>query len=240
MGFWTRVRLPSGPLKSKGSFFCREYSLGSIHYTEREDMIDDLFDQDDREYWQKRIEEAVEEMYDENPQGIDKEELKKVMMETHFGEYAYGIDRKETQREIFTLCILGVIVGGIAIFLANIITKSQRKTVCDILERKGYDEEFAREFARKPPRHMMTTLRLADSLPPNSDIKSEKEKEYILGEKYIFRGFGKEGEAKPEDLIEPPEPIPDGWWKCQHCGKVNAPYVGSCGCGCDKSGNLFR
>lgn len=137
---------------------------------------EDIFDQDDRAYWEKIIEETVEEVYRENPQGIDKEELKKEMMENTIGKELYGMDRKEMQGEIFALCILGVIAGVITIFLANIIIKNQRKTVYEILKSKGYDKEFAREFMRKPPQYMMTILRLADKLPPNSDIKSEKER----------------------------------------------------------------
>ncbi len=29
-----------------------------------------------------------------------------------------------------------------------------------------------------------------------------------------------------------------GGWKCTRCGKINASYVGTCGCGCDRSGNM--
>lgn len=31
--------------------------------------------------------------------------------------------------------------------------------------------------------------------------------------------------------------VPAGW-RCVRCGKINAGYVGTCGCGCDKSGNM--
>lgn len=31
--------------------------------------------------------------------------------------------------------------------------------------------------------------------------------------------------------------IPGGW-KCTHCGAVNAGYVGTCGCGCNRAGNM--
>lgn len=50
----------------------------------------------------------------------------------------------------------------------------------------------------------------------------------VVGRDYVFRGFG--NERKTTD-------VPDGW-RCTHCGKVNAGYVGTCGCGCDKSGKM--
>lgn len=31
----------------------------------------------------------------------------------------------------------------------------------------------------------------------------------------------------------------EGGWRCKHCGNVNAVYVGTCGCGWDKSGNTY-
>lgn len=49
----------------------------------------------------------------------------------------------------------------------------------------------------------------------------------VVGRDYIFRGFG--NERKTTD-------VPAGW-RCTHCGKVNAGYVGTCGCGWDKAGN---
>lgn len=50
----------------------------------------------------------------------------------------------------------------------------------------------------------------------------------VVGKDYVFRGFGYEGRV---------DQVPGGW-RCQHCGKINAGYVGTCGCGCDKSGNM--
>lgn len=50
----------------------------------------------------------------------------------------------------------------------------------------------------------------------------------IVGPEYRFRGFGNERKANE---------VPGGW-RCRHCGAVNAGYVGTCGCGCDKSGNM--
>lgn len=49
----------------------------------------------------------------------------------------------------------------------------------------------------------------------------------IIGKDYVFRGFGYEGKTTD---------VPGGW-RCSHCGKINASYVGTCGCGWDKSGN---
>lgn len=49
----------------------------------------------------------------------------------------------------------------------------------------------------------------------------------IVGPNYVFRGFGAERKA---DYTK-------GEWRCTHCGAVNANYVGTCGCGWDKSGN---
>lgn len=49
-----------------------------------------------------------------------------------------------------------------------------------------------------------------------------------LGRDYVFRGFGYE-----RKLAEVP-----GGWRCQHCGQLNAGYVGTCGCGCDKFGSM--
>lgn len=51
---------------------------------------------------------------------------------------------------------------------------------------------------------------------------------FATGKDYVFRGFGN---------TEKSDEIP-GAWKCQNCGKVNAGYVGTCGCGCDKDGNM--
>lgn len=50
----------------------------------------------------------------------------------------------------------------------------------------------------------------------------------VVGKDYVFRGFGYE---------EKVDQVPGGW-RCQHCGKINAGYVGTCGHGCDKSGNM--
>ena len=49
-----------------------------------------------------------------------------------------------------------------------------------------------------------------------------------LEKDYVSRGLGYE-----RKLTE----LPDGW-RCQRCGQLNAGYVGSCGCGCDKSENV--
>lgn len=49
----------------------------------------------------------------------------------------------------------------------------------------------------------------------------------IVGKNYVFKGFGSERKA---DYAK-------GEWRCTHCGTVNASYVGTCGCGWDKSGN---
>lgn len=48
----------------------------------------------------------------------------------------------------------------------------------------------------------------------------------IVGPNYVFRGFG--GEQKAD--------YTKSEWRCTHCGSVNAGYVGTCGCGWDKSG----
>lgn len=50
----------------------------------------------------------------------------------------------------------------------------------------------------------------------------------IVGKDYSSRGFAYEGRT---------DQVPGGW-RCRHCGKINAGYVGTCGCGCDKSGNM--
>lgn len=50
----------------------------------------------------------------------------------------------------------------------------------------------------------------------------------IVGPEYRFTGFGIERKVSE---------VPNGW-RCNHCGAVNAGYVGTCGCGCDKSGNM--
>lgn len=52
----------------------------------------------------------------------------------------------------------------------------------------------------------------------------------IVGKNYVFRGFGSEPERKAD--------YAKGEWRCVHCGTVNAGYVGTCGCGCDKSGQM--
>lgn len=61
--------------------------------------------------------------------------------------------------------------------------------------------------------------------------KPQKPKEaydnLTVGRDYVFRGFGDAGKDE----------LPDSW-KCQNCGKINASYVGTCGCGCDKNGNM--
>lgn len=51
---------------------------------------------------------------------------------------------------------------------------------------------------------------------------------FTVGKDYVFRGFG---DQKDSDWIP-------GGWKCPNCGNVNAGYVGTCGCGCDKDGNM--
>lgn len=50
----------------------------------------------------------------------------------------------------------------------------------------------------------------------------------IVGRGYVFRGFGNEAKTTS---------VPGGW-RCPRCRTVNAGYVGTCGCGCDKSGKM--
>lgn len=47
----------------------------------------------------------------------------------------------------------------------------------------------------------------------------------LAGKDYVFKGFGHEEEKKI------PRPPVSSDWRCQKCGKVNAGYVGTCGCG---------
>ncbi len=49
-----------------------------------------------------------------------------------------------------------------------------------------------------------------------------------LGKNYVFRGFGYDGQDRQAS----------GTWECRYCGKINASYVGTCGCGCDKSESM--
>jgi len=50
----------------------------------------------------------------------------------------------------------------------------------------------------------------------------------IVGKNYVFKGFGAERKA---DYTK-------GEWRCTNCGQVNAGYVGTCGCGCEKTNNV--
>lgn len=134
-----------------------------------------------------------------------------------------------------------LILSAPILIVAVIIIDKQYKAAREIMEEKGYSEDSEEwrkwhEWSMRGRSPGYKALATAMMMPPNPNRKSKKEREYILGEDYIFRGFGKEGEMDPKELIEP---IPDDWWECQHCGKANAPYVGSCGCGCDRSGNML-
>lgn len=51
----------------------------------------------------------------------------------------------------------------------------------------------------------------------------------VLGKDYVFKGFGYNGQDRQTA----------GTWECRHCGKINASYVGTCGCGYDKSENML-
>lgn len=52
----------------------------------------------------------------------------------------------------------------------------------------------------------------------------------VVGKNYVFKGFG---ETRKADYAK-------GEWRCTHCGTINASYVGTCGCGWDKSGKAPR
>lgn len=188
---------------------------------------------EDREYYGKRVENAIARLYGEDTEGIVREAIKEGVLEKGYYGREDDTQKEEMIGEIFVFGMLCVVI----IIIDIIIYKKQRETAYDILIRKGYSKQFAKEFIGDYPfpRHMWRKVREADMMPFNQDRKSEKEMEYILGETYIFRGFGKEGEPDPKDLTEA---VPSDWWVCKNCGKANAPYVGSCGCGCDKSGEM--
>lgn len=131
--------------------------------------------------------------------------------------------------------IFSVILLIIVIAISIGIRYCVYKTVSEIMERKGYPKgcserrQIYYRFWRFGQGHWGDIISAAELLPPNS--KSPKEREYLLGPEYIFRGFGKEGALDPKELIEP---IPETFWQCSNCGAVHAPYVGACGCGSNK------
>lgn len=141
----------------------------------KEVIYEDLLDEENHIDMQKVLEKSVEKSLYEKAQGMDKEETQKTWIGTTIRKETYDKDREQMDG-----AFLGV--GVIAVIVAIIIYKYQKKMVYEILERKGYDKEFATEFIRTPigRKHMwnMTnTLRFADKLPFRPDIESEKEKE---------------------------------------------------------------
>ncbi|MCM1046464.1 MAG: zinc-ribbon domain-containing protein [Candidatus Gastranaerophilales bacterium] len=95
-----------------------------------------------------------------------------------------------------------------------------------VVENKGYDENwFWWGFF-----FGLIAMLVALSKPEQSRTANNEPYfgggESIVGPNYHFKGFGVQ--QKITD-------VPSGW-RCSHCGKVNAGYVGTCGCGWDKSG----
>lgn len=98
-----------------------------------------------------------------------------------------------------------------------------------IVENKGYDENwfwwgfFFGIFA------LLVALTKSD-LPRTTGETSNYfgEGGSIVRKDDEFRGYN-----SGRKITEVP-----GGWRCQNCGNVNAGYVGTCGCGCSKSGEM--
>lgn len=75
---------------------------------------------------------------------------------------------------------------------------------------------------------------VAMSKPENRSRMGEQDGS-TLGNGYTYRessSIFRDSSYENRKLLE------SGYWKCQHCGRMNASYVGTCGCGYDKSGNM--
>lgn len=99
-----------------------------------------------------------------------------------------------------------------------------------IVENKGYSENwfwwgFFFGFIA-----LLVALTKPDLPRTTSAVKTYSDRsENVLGENYVFRGFGHKNEVRA---------VPPSDWTCPHCHTVNAGYVGTCGCGYDKSENM--
>ncbi len=98
-----------------------------------------------------------------------------------------------------------------------------------VVENKGYREDWFWWGFFFGIIALIVALTKPD-LPKAPDESSTyfRDSSSIVGKNYVFKGFGTERKA---DYTK-------GEWRCTHCGKVNAGYVGTCGCGCDKSGKM--
>lgn len=90
-----------------------------------------------------------------------------------------------------------------------------------VIENKGYRENwfwwgFFFGFLA-----LIVALTKQDVQRTASDTDSYfKDTSSVFGKDHIFRGFGYEGKV---------DQVP-GDWRHQHCGKINADYVGTCRC----------
>lgn len=101
-----------------------------------------------------------------------------------------------------------------------------------VIENKGYRENWFWWGFFFGMIAMLVALTKPDLPKTEGDTNykfSYGDKDNILGENYVFKGFGHERERVKISSSE---------WKCQRCGAINAGYVGTCGCGWDKSGNV--
>lgn len=101
-----------------------------------------------------------------------------------------------------------------------------------VIENKGYRDNWFWWGFFFGMIAMLVALTKPD-LPRMSDDTdytfSYGDRDNVLGKDYVFKGFGHEKERKANYAA--------GEWRCAHCRSVNAGYVGTCGCGWDKSGN---
>ncbi len=67
-------------------------------------------------------------------------------------------------------------------------------------------------------------------------IQVDDEKAFNL-EDYFKDGESVVSRDMFSEIMDRKKPNRDsGEWRCSYCGKINAIYVGTCGCGCNKSG----
>lgn len=186
-------------------------------------MFNNSFNTNDSTYNKAVAELTFERAYElfGKDAGLDKEEQKEIWMERAASMGSQNVNaREETggSAEFYVVCFILAILS-VGFFIKD---RKDRKEIHDILKRKGYDEDFEKEFMRgmrgtASYAYMWHRKQVANELASFPEIEEE--------------------ESNPQNLMRAAS---GDWWVCKNCGKANTPYVGTCGCGCDKSGEMRK
>ncbi len=95
-----------------------------------------------------------------------------------------------------------------------------------VIDDKGYDADECRKYAILGAIFGLIVLIVAVFKEKRMSFDVDYEDTYVA--RYYNNG------PKSTTRIHNNEPVRTGYWRCPKCGRDNANYAGSCGCGYDK------